>query len=69
VTETIYVYLLDEGVDGWRPVEGLVESAGYRITGSEPEGENWQFKPGSLVRCEWRELAEGRNLFASEEGG
>jgi hypothetical protein len=69
VTETIYVYLLDEGVDVWRPVEALVESVGYRITGSEPEGENWQFKPGSLVRCEWQELAKGRNLVASEEVG
>jgi hypothetical protein len=67
VTDTIYVYLLDEGVDGWRPVEGLVESAGYRITGSEPEGENWQFKPGSLVRCEWG--ARDEVSAFGEEGG
>lgn len=52
MTETIYVYLLWEGIDVWRPVEALVESAGYRITGSEPKGENWQFNAGSLVRCE-----------------
>jgi hypothetical protein len=28
-----------------------------------------EFKLGSLVRCEWRELAEGRHLVASEEVG
>jgi hypothetical protein len=62
--EIIYVALLDEGVDVWRPVEARREGSYYRITGSVPESEKWAFSPGSLVRCEQRELSEGPALVA-----
>jgi hypothetical protein len=64
--ETIYVALLDEGVDVWRPVEAQREGNFYRIVGSVPEPEKWAFDPGSLVRCEQRELSEGPTLVAVE---
>lgn len=52
---TIYVPLLDEGADVWRPVEAtrLAEDL-YLILGVVPEDETWAFPPGSTVRCEVR---------------
>jgi len=63
---TIYVSLLDEAVDVWRPIEAFSEGESlYRIPeGPTPGDETWEFPPGSLVRCEWRELAEGPALVA-----
>ena len=63
---TIYVALLDEGTDVWRPVEAEPEGPFYRIVGSVPEAETWAFDPGSLVRCEPREFADGSGLIAVE---
>lgn len=64
---TIYVYLLDEGVDVWRPVsaEHLREDV-YRIVGEapDPEDEKWAFLPGQLVRCRMQQLSEGKVLVA-----
>lgn len=56
-TETIYMYLLDEGVDVWRPVQA--EKFGpelYRVLGPVPEEEVWQFPPGSIVRVQIKRL-------------
>jgi hypothetical protein len=64
--DTIYVALLDEGIDVWRPVEAQPEGEFYRIVGSVPEDEKWAFDPGSLVRCEPREFADGSGLVAVE---
>jgi hypothetical protein len=64
--ETIHVALLNEDVDVWRPVEAEREGAFYRIISSMPEGEEWAFDRGSLVRCEQRELSEGPTLVAVE---
>ena len=64
----IYVPLLEEGVDVWRPVDAREEGPGvYRIisTKSDPD-EVWQFAEGSVVRCEER-IADGAQcLFAIE---
>src|SRR5258707_6631795 len=64
--ETIYVALLEEGVDVWRPVAAHREGDSiYRITSMpSPDDETWQFPPGSLVSCEWRELSGGSSLVA-----
>jgi hypothetical protein len=55
--ETIYVPLLDEGTDVWRPVEAtrLAENV-YIILGAVPDDETWAFPPGSRVRCEPRRV-------------
>jgi hypothetical protein len=65
VEQTIYVELLDEGVDVWRPVAAAEEAPGiYRLPSSAPAGETWSFEPGSAVRCELRELSGGVALVA-----
>jgi hypothetical protein len=63
---TIYVYMPGEGTDTWRPVEALSEGDSlYRIADTPtPTDETWEFAPGALVRCEWRELSEGSQLVA-----
>src|SRR5262249_50784553 len=64
---TVYVALLDEGVEVWRPA--TVEQVGpgrFRLDGPVPEGESWQFPPGAVVRCEQRLLSEGTALVAVE---
>jgi hypothetical protein len=65
-TETIFVYLLDEGVDCWRPVDAVREGDYYRIVSVNevPDDEQWQFSSGDLVACEDRELSKGRRLVA-----
>ena len=53
----IYVRLLDEGTDVWRPVSATCEGSGtYRIVGENllPDDERWEFGTGDLVRCEER---------------
>jgi hypothetical protein len=64
--ETIYVPLLDEGTDVWRPVEGmrLAENV-YMVLGVVPDDETWAFPPGSRVRCEPRRVqGEAEQLVA-----
>jgi hypothetical protein len=68
-TETIYVPLLNEGTDVWRPVlafrraDELFEIASKN---DDPEDEVWGFSSGSLVRCEPRQLSGGVRLVAIE---
>jgi hypothetical protein len=63
---TIYVALKDEGVDVWRPVEATDQGESiYRINDAPtPPTETWEFPPGTRVRCEQRELSDGRVLVA-----
>jgi len=69
---TIYVYLIDEAVDVWRPVpaERIADDV-YVIdpSTSVPEGETWSFQPGQRVRCRWRKFAEGEGFEAVEVAG
>jgi len=64
----IFVRLLDEGVDVWRPVRAeLVDDAVYRIVAQDydRELETWEFEPGDRVLCEWVESTDGRILAAA----
>jgi hypothetical protein len=62
---TVYVYLLDEGVDVWRPVTAeRLSPELFRLSGPVPERESWQFQPGEVVRCEERRLSGGLTLVA-----
>jgi hypothetical protein len=64
---TIYVRLLDEGVDVWRPASAEhIEGDAYRITPDAPvpELEKWEFAPGELVRCRQQRLSGGDSLVA-----
>lgn len=65
---SIYVKLLDEGTDVWRPVRA--ERAGaetYQIIDQEvPEDEVWEFAPGSLVIVTEKVDERGKHLVAAE---
>lgn len=66
----IYVYLLEEGTDVWRPVQA--EKLGYntfRILSNnpDPEDEKWQFKTGDIVKCEMRMLSNSNKCLVAIE--
>jgi hypothetical protein len=66
-TETIHVYLRDEGVDCRRPVEAVNEGENrYRITSvnRHPDDEQWEFTTGELVVCGRRRLSGADALVA-----
>jgi len=51
---TIYVRLLGEGTDVWRPVEAVAISPDvFEIAADAavPSDERWEFGPGARVRC------------------
>ena len=61
--EIVYVRLLEEGTDVWRPVAAkrlpdgsfeLEEPEGY-----DPEDEAWEFPPLARVKCTTRRFADG----------
>lgn len=63
VTKIIYIPLLDEAVDVWRPVEASHKGADiYTIIGTNPipSGERWQFNTGESVRCRQKTFADGK---------
>lgn len=68
VPVVVYVRLLDEGTDVWRPTTAReVGSATYELLPTSdyvPSDETWEFQPGTTVRCEWRDLSGGRCLAA-----
>jgi hypothetical protein len=65
----IYVELLGEGVEVWRPVAVTVERPGvYRLPADQPADETWAFRPGSRVHCEMRVLEGTEQLVAVAAG-
>ena len=66
----IYVALLDEGTNVWRPVAAVpLGGSVYRIISQNacPDDEAWQFATGSEVRCEPRTLQGHLELVATAE--
>jgi hypothetical protein len=62
---TIYMPLLNEGTDVWRPVDATPLSADtYRVEGEMPNDEQWMFAPGTIVHCKRKMLTEGEGLTA-----
>lgn len=56
----IYMQLLNEGTDVWRPVEATHLSGDlYRVDESIPANEEWVFPQGAIVRCERTSVKEG----------
>jgi hypothetical protein len=59
-TTRIFVPLLNEGTDCWRPVNAKEHSEGvFEVLGIIPAGEEWQFSPGERVRCRAKIFADG----------
>lgn len=55
---TVYVALLNEGVDVWRPVQAdHIGGDLYQLTGEQPDDEAWAFAVGDVVRCRERTLS------------
>jgi hypothetical protein len=65
--EQVFVALLDEGVDVWRPVEAVrLSEDTVRLLEDQPHDsdETWEFLPGEAVRCKQRDLSDGPALVA-----
>lgn len=68
MSTTIYVALLGEGTDVWRPVQAdRVDCQRYQIVGTVPEGESWEFEPGSIVRCKETHFSDGAHGLVAYE--
>jgi len=66
----IYVELLDEAVDVWRPVDAEhIGGDKFRILSNNPapEDEHWKFKTGEIMRWRPKKFAEGASLVAIEQ--
>lgn len=58
---TIYMPLLNEGVDVWRPIEATpVSQNAYRVEGEMPDDEVWTFAPGTVVCCSFKTFSSGQ---------
>lgn len=61
----VYVALLGDGVEAWRPVSASPQPNGtFRLADEKPDDERWAFPPGTVVRCERRTLSDGDALVA-----
>lgn len=66
-THTIFVRLLNENVDVWRPVQAvLLGDDVYHIIEQpyDRSNEQWQFEPGTAVKCKYTLLSDGLCLVA-----
>jgi hypothetical protein len=61
---TIYMPLLDEGTDVWRPVRASRDGDVFTVLGPMPEEETWQFPPDSRVLCARKDFAQRQELIA-----
>ena len=69
LTTSIFVALLDEGTDCWRPVEAVREGEWFRILSSNPDPrtERWEFEQGELVGCRTKAFSDGRRGLVAFE--
>lgn len=69
-TIEIYIPLLNEGTDVLRPTHGLVlgsnEVQVLATPNYDPADEEWEFPPGTKVKCV-RELRSGRELLVARQ--
>jgi hypothetical protein len=66
----VYVPLLNEGTDVLRPTQGLVLGADevqvLPTPSYDPADEEWEFPPGTRVKCV-REVRGGRELLVARQ--
>lgn len=69
--ETIYISLINEGSSTWRPVQAIkLEENLFEIPASTEtaEDEEWEFKPGTKVKCKEHTFTDGQaGLIAYEK--
>jgi hypothetical protein len=67
----LYVRLLNEGTEVIRPTTGVVVGSDLFQVHATPNynraGEEWEFPPGSIVRCVSEEWSGGRVLVARQK--
>lgn len=66
----IYIYLLNEGTDVWRPIQALQlgdESFSIPQNTLIPSDEEWEFSPGDTVRCKKKHLSDGKTVLVAYE--
>jgi hypothetical protein len=65
-TEKVFVALLNEGTEVWRPVPAAhIRGTVYKLGGSVPEDEEWQFLPGQFVECENKTFSGGTTVLVA----
>jgi hypothetical protein len=58
----IYMPLLKEGTDAWRPINVTPLQGGvYMVEGPMPDGETWLFTPGTVIQIKWKKFADGQS--------
>ena len=69
MSTTIFVSLVGEGTDVWRPVAAeRIHDDVYRITGSAADTtETWQFIAGDIVRCREHTFSGGESGLVAYE--
>ena len=64
----LYIPLLDEGTDVLRPTKGIIVEPGVvRVIATkdyDPDIEQWEFPPGTTVRCA-SEVRGGREVLVA----
>ena len=67
--EMIYIKLLNEGVNAWRPVAAeKISQDVFRIVEPQKSDEEWEFSSGKMVRCTTHMFADNKEgLVAIEE--
>jgi len=64
----IYMPLVAEGTDCWRPVQAVqISDDVFEVTGHIPAGESWAFGPNSRVRCRSHVFINGESGLAAFE--
>jgi hypothetical protein len=65
----VFVRLLNEGIDVWRPTTGEVATPSTVRLSATPDydsdDEQWEFLPGALVECEQRTFQGGETALAA----
>ena len=62
----VFVRLVGEGTPVWRPVPAVHVSDGmYRLGGAQTPDEQWEFEPGTVVRCAQRRFSDGTEGLAA----
>jgi hypothetical protein len=70
MSEEIFIRLLNEDVDVWRPVQAeRLREGVFRIIQQpyDHELEVWEFEPGAVVACTCSEAPDGVILVAVDE--
>lgn len=68
---TIFIRLLEEGIDVWRPAQALRQETQnhFRVlepSDYDPSDEKWEFPPDSVVVCEQRSV-DGEDVLVAIE--